>query len=297
MKSLGKALVLPVLMLSIAAVPSFSQTDAPPPPPVPRPTPVTPPTVPTVSPPVMTPPALTEPTAGPPAKTDGKPAGKPNGKQAGKTDGKPTGDSLSLLSLLGLGSDSTLLQALNPGSSGDGDMSGLLEKALKRIETDRGSQDTASGSMKRPVAPTQDAPSAPASRAQAPASAEPSILRFLVNGYDLLQTFGGPLIASRSGDGSFLITGDRFLILSGRRRRETFYLLYRKETASRGRLYMDVSQEVANGESYLFRLSRRGPFGAERIGDLLVVRDPAEDLSLDLVFRLPVATGSETSGR
>ena len=295
MKERVTVLALSVLMLSLPAVSAFAQAGAPPPPPMPGP--IVPPTVPAIDPPVVSPPVAPsmEPQATAPADPKRE---SPKGTGSKGASPKAESESVSMLSLLGLGSDSALLQALNPGQSRDDDMSALLEKALKRIEADKDAEGSASGSANRPgavSAPASAQAAAPVSRTPAPA--EPTILRFLVNGYDILPTFGGPVIASRSGKGSFLITGDRFLVLAGRRRRETFYLLYRQDGSGRGRLYVDVSQEVANPESYLYRLSRRGPFKAERTGDLLVVRDPARDLALDLVFRLPDASGPETSGR
>lgn len=277
---------LAVLLVVCAPCGGFAQAggQAQSPDPKPGSAPFGPPTVPVITPPVITPPVVSPPAVPTitPSPTDPKrasPKAEGTGAKASGAQAKAAGDSASLLSLLGLGSDSALLQALNPGQSRDDEMSSLLEKALKRIETERSSGDSSAGSAKANGA----APASPASRAQSPS--EPSILRFLVNGYDILPTVSGPLIASRSGEGSFLITGDRFLVLEGRRRRETFYLLYRRDTETRGRLFIDVSQEVVNVESFLYRLSRRGPFKAELIGDLLVVRDPARGLTLDLVFR------------
>ncbi|HNQ97758.1 MAG TPA: hypothetical protein PKH81_06685 [Treponemataceae bacterium] len=123
-----------------------------------------------------------------------------------------------------------------------------------------------------------------------------SLVRCLVEGNDLLPSFGSSLTASLASDGTFLVTGDRFLVLSGMRRRETVYLLCRK-TSGGYYLSVDVSQEQENPASFFWRLSRKSPVAGERIGELVLFRSASPDLAFDVLFRITSSSVKDTSVR
>ena len=58
-------------------------------------------------------------------------------------------------------------------------------------------------------------------------SARPGILRFIVNGYDVLSSCRTVYFSDVGEDGTFLLTGDRTYTANGQKRMETFYLLFR----------------------------------------------------------------------
>lgn len=221
------------------------------------PSPPVPPSVPTVSAPRVSAPAKN--------KAD-ETAPRKSAKAAS------SGELSALLPLLGLDGESSLLQKIR-GNGVDSDrderLESLLEKALSRQQ---------STPLIEP-------------------SLEPvSLVRCLVEGNDLLPSFGSSLTASLASDGTFLVTGDRFLVLSGMRRRETVYLLCRK-TSGGYYLSVDVSQEQENPASFFWRLSRKSPVPGERIGELVLFRSASPDLAFDVLFRITSSSVKDTSVR
>jgi hypothetical protein len=123
------------------------------------------------------------------------------------------------------------------------------------------------------------------------------LLRFTVNNYDLAATATSLVSSILAKDGSFLITGGRTYLSSGKERRETFYLLCQKSGTSSYRLFADVSQDAPNEYSYIYQLVRKTPLTGTLTGDLLVFRNADPAWNLDLVIRLIYPTVSVPSGR
>lgn len=225
------------------------------------PSPPVPPSVPTVSAPRVSPPAKNK-------------ADETTPRKSAKA--ASSGELSALLPLLGLDGESSLLQKIR-GNGVDSDrderLESLLEKALSRQQ------------------------STPSIEPSLEPSLEPvSLVRCLVEGNDLLPSFGSSLTASLASDGTFLVTGDRFLVLSGMRRRETVYLLCRK-TSGGYYLSVDVSQEQENPASFFWRLSRKSPVAGERIGELVLFRSASPDLAFDVLFRITSSSVKDTSVR
>ncbi len=256
---------------------------------------VTAPAAPVLSPDTMTPSAK---------KASGAGAAKPS--TPSQSAANLPGTSASALSLLGLGSDSPLLKAL---SGSDSDSAGLdalstllggsstpkaststdqatLEKILALLQKQQESA-TASGAAAVPGAAENPPPSAEKRRI----SSGGELVRFSVNGYDVLSSVRTEVSSVLARDGSFLITCDRAYPVSGRRLAESVYLLCRKTGSATYRLYADVSQSETNPHSFPYRLSRKTPISGTLTGDLLVFRSVESDWKLDLVIRVisPIA--------
>ncbi len=226
---------------------------------------------------------------GVPAQTSGaKPS---NGAELSASARETAG----FLSLLGLGQGGELLERLqgteDPARKGDR-AEALLERVLEKMDAQ--GRVSPSATVER-----QDQGSGQGnSRDQGGSPASPvSLLRCAVNGHDLIRSFKGPLVSTIAKDGSFLVTGDRFLILEGIPRRETVYLLYRPSSPKEGLLYIDVSQEVANPESFFKRLAGIGPHRASLIGDLAYCNVSGQDLVADIMFRVLSPTVQASPGR
>ncbi len=236
-----------------------------------------------------------------PAQTGGA---KPSDSAAASASARETA---GFLSLLGLGQGGELLERLQgtQDPAGKGDRAELLlERVLEKMDA-RGRVSPA-GSVERQdqgqshdkgqgagFGATQKFP-----KSQEPIPINPvSLLRCAVNGHDLIRGFKGPLVSTIAKDGSFLVTGDRFLILEGVPRRETVYLLYRPSSPKEGLLYIDVSQEVANPESFFKRLAIGGPHRASLIGDLAYCNVSSKDLVADIMFRVLSPTVQASPGR
>jgi hypothetical protein len=251
---------------------------------------VTAPAAPVLSPDTMTPSAK---------KASGAGAAKPS--TTSQSAAKQPGTSASALSLLGLGSDSPLLKAL---SGSDSDSAGLdaLSTLLGGSSTPKASTSTDQATLGKILALLQkqqeSATAVPGAAENPPPSAEKrrissggELVRFSVNGYDVLSSVRTEVSSVLARDGSFLITCDRAYPVSGRRLAESVYLLCRKTGSATYRLYADVSQSETNPHSFPYRLSRKTPISGTLTGDLLVFRSVESDWKLDLVIRVisPIA--------
>ena len=272
-------------------------------------------TAPTVSAPAMTPmptiglPAVTAPGVTGPSTTSTASSTGPT--SSGKTSASSTfaGTSSSAtsssaatsstaataLSLLGLGSDNSLLSALNGTGSDDsstGALSSLLgtgtssttdsatlTKILELLEKQQAQADATpkTGTTSGPAVVTTE---------KASISSGGELIRFTVNGYSITATTTTLVSSILTKDGSFLLTGDRGYISSGQKFTETFYLLCRKNADGTYRLQADVSQNPVNANSYLYQLARRSPIKGILTGDLLVFRTVDSAWSLNLVIRI-----------
>lgn len=118
----------------------------------------------------------------------------------------------------------------------------------------------------------------------------PKILRFVVNGYNLLDTCRTVYFSKKDFDGSFLLTGDRRYTSDNKSRDETFYLLFKADgnCGSTAGFYVEpkVVQDYKNEYSFLYQLSKKHDLKAEKTGNLVSLRctEPAWnfDLLLDI---------------
>ncbi len=294
------ALLAPIAPITpIARLIAQGSPTAPPnpiaPPAIPMPAIPAPPKPPTISPP-SSPAVSGEPAGGSAGGSVGKSAASSSPSK--QVTGRAASETAGFLSLLGFGDDNPLL----PGISG-ADVTGaknntnaLLERLIEKMDAGGSSGAGAKASATAPKAPAAGTTRS-ADKARPVAEAGVEVLRCVVNGHDLERGFAGSFVSTRAGDGSFLVTGERYLVLEGVRRREFVYLLYRPTTGSSGSLYVDVSQEVPNEESFFRRLSLSGPLSASAIGDLVVCRASREDLIADFLFRSRPASVRPTPGR
>jgi len=271
-------------------------------------------TAPTVTAPAMTPmptiglPTVIAPTVSGSGIISGGTASKTSTGTSGST-GKtspaaPSSTAATALSLLGLGSNNSLLSALNGTGTDDASTSALsgllgngttsttdsatLNRVLELLEKQ---QATADATAKKSTA----AGSAAATGEKTPVASGGELIRFTVNGYSITAT---TLVSSiLAKDGSFLLTGDRGSPSSAQKIAETFYLLCRKNADGTYRLHADVSQTPVNVNSYLYQLARRSPIKGTLTGDLLVFRTDDPAWSLNLVIRIISPSVVKTSVR
>lgn len=133
----------------------------------------------------------------------------------------------------------------------------------------------------------QDLP-APADRQETTANRR--ILRFVVNGYDVLATCRDVYFSVPETDGSFLLTGDRKYLSNGANRSETFHLLFAAQAAENGfaqyGVTAAVTQDYTNEYSFLYQLAERQPLTAQRTGNFVSLRVNDPDWKLDLLVAL-----------
>jgi len=276
--------------------------------------PTNPITAPTVSAPAMTPmptiglPTVTAPTVtGPSATTTGTTSATT--ASASKTStptasAGTTSTAASALSLLGLGSDNSLLNALSGTGTDDASvsaLSGLLGSGTSSTTTDSATLTKILELLEKQQAQATAAGAASAKNSataeKVPITSGGELIRFTVNGYSITASTTALVSSILAKDGSFLLTGDRGYASSGQKVTETFYLLCRKNADGTYRLQADVSQNPVNQNSYLYQLARRSPIKGTLTGDLLVFRTDDPAWSLNLVIRIISPTVVKTSVR
>lgn len=119
-----------------------------------------------------------------------------------------------------------------------------------------------------------------------------NIARFRINNYDLLASLNQVFISTPEEDGSFFVTGDRTYYADGKNRSETFYMLFQslsKETNNPLGNYsvaFSVTQDYANKNSFLYKLSQLSPLTAQKTGNLASIRLNNDSLKVDLLIQI-----------
>ena len=119
---------------------------------------------------------------------------------------------------------------------------------------------------------------------------EPKILRFNVNGYDILATCKKVYFSEIETDGTFLLTGDRKYMSENKVRTETFYFYFRAKANENGIIKYAVtpavSQDYENEYSYLYQLTKKTDLTADRTGNLVTLRVSDGGWKMDMLLSL-----------
>lgn len=117
---------------------------------------------------------------------------------------------------------------------------------------------------------------------------EPQVLRFYVNGYNILETMRTVYFSKKENDGSFLLTGDRRYTSDNKSREETFYLLFKADgncgTSAGYYVEPQVVQDYKNEYSFLYQLTMKPELKAEKTGNLVSVKYVSPDWNMDLLL-------------
>ncbi len=197
-----------------------------------------------------------------------------------------TSDILSSL----LGSNATSqLNALNENILGDSSnqTNKLLQQVLSEIENlkNQTQKQNAEQNSNQKVQESKSTEKVSASQSSVRTHSS-HLIRFTVNGYDILKTCRSVYISDVQSDGTFLVTGDREYSSDGKNRTETFHLLFQANANSSSLQHYNaaaaVSQDSENPYSFMYQLSKRNDLNALRTGNLVSMRtnDPAWKLEL-----------------
>lgn len=119
---------------------------------------------------------------------------------------------------------------------------------------------------------------------------EPKILRFIVNGYDILSTCKKIYFSDQESDGTFLLTGDRKYLSANKSRSETFYFFFHTKGNEGGItkycVTPAVSQDYENKYSFLYQLTQKSELEAERTGNLVTLRTSDGSWKMDLLISM-----------
>lgn len=120
-------------------------------------------------------------------------------------------------------------------------------------------------------------------------SKEPSILRFKIDGYDMIGSLTTVFFSDTEPDGTFLLTADRKYSANQKIRNETFYILFKAKKTSGGSTSYDVIpsivQDYTNENSFIYKLTQQKNLEAGKTGNLVVMHFSG-DINIDLLLNL-----------
>ncbi|MCR5400211.1 MAG: hypothetical protein K6E78_01295 [Treponema sp.] len=123
---------------------------------------------------------------------------------------------------------------------------------------------------------------------QSGASGNPQILRFNINGTNIIDSLRTVWFSRQENDGSFLVTGDRKYYEGAKLREETFYLLFKADGnggSERGyNVEGKVMQDLHNENSLLYRLTQVSNLTADKTGNLITMTQNNENLRINLLI-------------
>ena len=160
----------------------------------------------------------------------------------------------------------------------------LLNKILAEIEKikDKSDQDNSKK--------TSEVSAASAKEEKLPEKAKARLLRFSVNGYNILRTCRKIYISEVQLDGTFLVTGDRVYSSDGKNRTETFHILFKTSPSENGntnyKATANVMQDYLNENSFLYQLSKFESLPAMRVGNFVSMRTEEPNWKLELLIDL-----------
>lgn len=120
------------------------------------------------------------------------------------------------------------------------------------------------------------------------ATKKPSILRFFINGNDILDSLKTVYFSDKEADGSFLLTADRKYMLSKKPRSETFYVLFKADGNSLSykgyNVEATIVQDAKNENSLLYRFAEKQNLKAQKTGNLVSLYSTSKDMNVDMLL-------------
>lgn len=192
---------------------------------------------------------------------------------------------ISLLKEQGFSSDINSMIFSLSSSDNSQETKVLLNKILAEIEKIKDESGKENEKKKAP-----EVSAASAKEEKLPEKAKARLLRFSVNGYDILRTCRKIYISEVQLDGTFLITGDRVYSSDGKNRTETFHILFKSSPSESGTLNYkaaaNVTQDYLNENSFLYQLSKFESLPAMRVGNFVSMRTEEPNWKLELLIDL-----------
>lgn len=119
-------------------------------------------------------------------------------------------------------------------------------------------------------------------------SRNPNILRFKINGYNILDSIQTVFISKPENDGSFLLTADRIYYVNQKQRKETVYVLF-KAIGSNGssttfQIEPEIVQDVKNQNSFVYKMAQRNDLTGKKTGNLVVINNSDKNMQIDMLI-------------
>lgn len=196
-----------------------------------------------------------------------------------------TAKDISLLKEQGFSSDINSMIFSLSSSDNSQETKILLNKILAEIEKIKDESGKENENKK-----TFEVSAASAKEEKLPEKSKARLLRFSVNGYDILRTCRKIYISEVQLDGTFLVTGDRIYSSDGKNRTETFHILFKSSPSENGssnyKAAANVTQDFLNENSFLYQLSKFENLPAMRVGNFVSMRTEEPNWKLELLIDL-----------
>jgi len=196
-----------------------------------------------------------------------------------------TAKDISLLKEQGFSSDINSMIFSLSSSDNSQETKILLNKILAEIEKIKDESGKENENKK-----TFEVSAASAKEEKLPEKSKARLLRFSVNGYDILRTCRKIYISEVQLDGTFLVTGDRVYSSDGKNRTETFHILFKSSPSESGssnyKAAANVTQDFLNENSFLYQLSKFENLPAMRVGNFVSMRTEEPNWKLELLIDL-----------
>ncbi|WP_296029654.1 hypothetical protein [uncultured Treponema sp.] len=196
-----------------------------------------------------------------------------------------TAKDISLLNEKGFSSDINSMIFSLSSSDNSQETKVLLNKILTEIEKIKDNSNKENSNKKSP-----EVSAASAKEEKLPEKTKARLLRFSVNGYDILRTCRKIYISEVQLDGTFLVTGDRVYSSDGKNRAETFHILFKSSPSENGnsnyKATANVTQDYLNENSFLYQLSKFENLPAMRVGNFVSMHTEEPSWKLELLIDL-----------
>jgi len=117
---------------------------------------------------------------------------------------------------------------------------------------------------------------------------EPAILRFKINGFNIIDSLSEVFFSETEADGTFLLTADRKYFVGQQIRTETFYMLFKTVTSNGStvtyKVQPSIVQDFKNENSYIYKLASVKSLTAEKTGNLVVMHFSDDSLNADVLL-------------
>lgn len=117
-------------------------------------------------------------------------------------------------------------------------------------------------------------------------TAAAELIRLRINGREIKNDVIAFFCSSPAANGSFLYSADRRFTANSAEYNETAYFLCRKQEAQCYEITIDLRQDTANTNSFLYKLAALSPLSVTQTSDILFWHYKANDLEVELVFRI-----------
>jgi hypothetical protein len=189
------------------------------------------------------------------------------------------GDLSSLDSMGVLPSMGGLLNSANKGTSDTVMLQQILNE-LNELKQQVNAVSTARGTTPATTAAVSDTKQTERSK----------LLRFVINGTDILGSLRAVYFSHPESDGTFLLTADRVYLNSSKTNTETFHLLFRATGTKNSGTAFTVSPAITQAgddtNSPVYRLAQIDNLKASRTGNLVTLRTEQDGLKVDVLIAL-----------